>query len=354
MKIDKILIVNTFGIGDVLHTIPLLASLHRAYPASVIDCLVNRRVASFLGKNQSIRQCLVYERDEFVVEYKKSPIAYWRKWIDLFKCIRGESYDVVFDLSMNRNINVFLGLTGIPKRIGYNYKNRGQFLTHGVAFKGFEHQHVADYFLDLLKPLGIPPTVRKLDLAIDADDERWAQAWLSQQGLSSHQCIALLPGGGTSWGKNALFRRWSPSHFAQLADKVIAKSGTQLILMGDPTERSLCEEIVALMQQPAYIAAGDTNITQLSALLRHCRLAISNDGGPLHIAVASGVKTCSIFGPVNPEIYGPFPPEQHRVIQKNLPCQPCYRRFRMPACQHMSCLHTLTVNEVMKEVEKEL
>ena len=89
----------------------------------------------------------------------------------------------------------------------------------------------------------------------------------------------------------------------------------------------------------------------MAALFEQCRLAIVNDAGPLHVAVAVGVKTVSIFGPVDPKIYGPYPAEGHSVVQKDLPCQPCYRRFCMANCEHISCLSELSVEEVYRKVK---
>jgi len=69
------------------------------------------------------------------------------------------------------------------------------------------------------------------------------------------------------------------------------------------------------------------------------------------VAVSAGVKTVSIFGPVDPQVYGPYPMANHTVVQKLLPCQPCYRRFRMANCGHISCLGELSVEEVYRKVQ---
>jgi ADP-heptose:LPS heptosyltransferase len=68
--------------------------------------------------------------------------------------------------------------------------------------------------------------------------------------------------------------------------------------------------------------------------------------------VAAGTRTVSVFGPVDERVYGPYPPEGHLVVKKGVPCQPCYRRFRMTDCGHISCLQLLEVEEVWEAVEK--
>jgi len=99
---------------------------------------------------------------------------------------------------------------------------------------------------------------------------------------------------------------------------------------------------------------GKTSIGQFGALLSKCSLAIVNDGGPLHVAVAVGTRTVSIFGPVDEGVYGPYPNADHRVVKKEIPCRPCYRQFHRAICDHVSCLNDLGVEEVYQEVESAL
>jgi ADP-heptose:LPS heptosyltransferase len=78
---------------------------------------------------------------------------------------------------------------------------------------------------------------------------------------------------------------------------------------------------------------------------------IVNDGGPLHVAVAAGVQTVSIFGPVDENVYGPYPIGSHIVIKKEIACRPCYQRFRKAVCGHISCLSQITVEDVLERIE---
>jgi ADP-heptose:LPS heptosyltransferase len=124
--------------------------------------------------------------------------------------------------------------------------------------------------------------------------------------------------------------------------------------MGDQQEKELSQQVTLQCPYPIFDAVGQTSLLQMAALLQLCRLAIVNDGGPLHIAVAAGVKTASIFGPVDPVVYGPYPSEGHIVIKKGLACQPCYRQFRKADCSHLSCLRDLSVEEVFFKLERSL
>ena len=339
----KILIINPYGIGDVLFTTPVISNLRAAYPQAAIAYLANRRTADFIKFNPDIAQVFIYERDDFVGNY--------RKYLELFNSIKQEAFDLVFDFSLNSSFGFLSFACGIKKRVGFDYRGRGRFLTHRVSMVGFEQRHVIEYYLDLLRLIEIPVKTSQMKLDVPDKDVQWAQEWLTRHHIDPDRpLIAVLPGGGASWGKAAKYKRWAVPKYAHLIDKIIENFDAAIILMGDSKEEELCRDLVRLAHSPLHVAVGETSLLGLAALLMRCQVAILNDGGPLHMAVAVGVKTVSIFGPVDPHVYGPYPVSGHTVVQKKLPCQPCYRSFRMADCGHISCLGELSVEEVYRKV----
>ena len=340
----KVLIINPYGIGDVLFTTPVIRNLRDAYPQASISYLANRRTAEFIRSDPDIAQVFIYERDEFVGNYQK--------YFEMFKSISKEGFEMVFDFSLNSSFGFLSAACGIKKRVGFDYRKRGGFLTDRVFLSGFEEKHVIEYYLDLLRLVQVPVKVREMRMDVPARDIQWAGDWLKSHKIASTSpLIAVIPGGGASWGQAAKYKRWPAAKYADLIDKIIENFDAGIILMGDPKEEGLCREIAGLVHYPLHLAVGETSLLGLAALLKRCRGAILNDGGPLHVAVAAGVKTVSIFGPVDPRVYGPYPPSGHTVVQKDLPCQPCYRRFRMANCGHISCLNELSVQEVYRKVQ---
>ncbi len=340
----KILIINPYGIGDVLFTTPVISNLRLAYPQATIAYLANARTADFLKFNPDIAQVFVYERDEFVGKLQK--------YLELYNNIKQQKFDVVFDFSLNSSFGFLSAACGIKKRVGLDYRKRGQFLTDRVPVLGFEDKHVVEYYLDLLRLLGIPVKPMTMKLDVPSQEIQWAEGWINGHNIDSKKpLIAVLPGGGASWGKAAKNKRWAAHKYAQLIDKIIENFDAAIILLGDQKEEELCREVVSLAHFPIHCAVGETSLLGLAALLMRAKAAIVNDGGPLHVAVAVGTKTVSIFGPVDPQVYGPNPMANHAVVQKHLPCQPCYRRFRMANCSHISCLSELSVEEVYRKVQ---
>ncbi|MBF0570947.1 MAG: glycosyltransferase family 9 protein [Candidatus Omnitrophica bacterium] len=352
MNFKKILIINPYGIGDVLFTTPVISNLRRANPNAVIAYLANSRTADFLKHNPDINKIFVYDRDKFVEVYRQNPLKFAQKWALLFNDIRCEKFDVVFDFSLNNMFGFLSAASGIKRRIGFNYRGRGQFLTGKIKLAGFEDKHVVDYFLDLLGLVDVPVVERHLTLAVPSQDCSWAKDWILKSGIDVRKpLVAVFPGGGESWGKQARYRLWGAANYAQLVDKVIENFDAAVILLGDSKDKDLCREVSRLSHFALYDAAGQTSLLGLAALFKKCRAAIINDAGAVHVAAALGVKALSIYGPVDPNVYGPYPPVEHMTVQKGLPCQPCYRRFRMPYCSHISCLRDLSVEEVYRKVQ---
>ena len=143
----KVLIVNTFGIGDVLFSTPLIASLKAHDPNIALGYVANKRTADMLSHHKLIDHVFAYERDEFHHAYKHSKIKFLKKARSFLEEIKAHQYDVVIDLSMNTPTGLLMKMAGISERIGFNYKGRGKFLTTKIPFKGFEKKHVVEFYL---------------------------------------------------------------------------------------------------------------------------------------------------------------------------------------------------------------
>lgn len=349
----KILIINTFGIGDVLFTTPLVSNIKHIFPDCSIGFVCNARTYALLEKNPDVDKLFIYERDEFFAVYKKSRLQYWKKVQGLLNDIKREKYDLAFDLSLNGSMNFFTWRTGIKERVGLNYRNRSRFLTRKIDFDGFEGKHVVDYYLSLLNLIGHAPRPYEMTLPISTDDERWVdEIWRDKHIKPQDNVIGIVPGGGASWGKEAFYRQWPVENYAKLADKLIENFSAKIILLGDKNEIELCSKVQDFMKHPCLSLLGQATLSQYAALLKKCNLVVMNDGGPLHIATAAGANVVSLFGPVDEAVYGPYTSKRQTIVKKGLSCQPCYRRFRMSDCRHLSCLRTLTVDEVFLKASK--
>jgi len=351
----RILVINIFGIGDVLFTTPLLATLKEQVPDVYIGYVCNKRALGVLEGNPRIDKLFIYEKDDYRALYKKSKKEFVQTVLKELKALKNEKYDAVIDFSLNGMFSFLSWVAGIPERVGYNYKNRSCFLTAKYSLNGFEDKHVVEYYGQLLEHWGLEFETRPTEVTIDPTDHEWAMAALENSGCEKGEVlVGLIPGGGASWGPDARFRRWPPQQHARLADKIIENHGAKVILMGDPGEVELSVTVKKTMTQCVVDLTGKTTLGQYLALLSLCDLVVLNDGGPLHMAVAAGAKTVSLIGPVDQKVYGPYPPEGHRVVTANVACRPCYRKFRRADCHHISCLNDIPLEDVLYQVDQAL
>ncbi|MBF0384371.1 MAG: glycosyltransferase family 9 protein [Candidatus Omnitrophica bacterium] len=349
----KLLIVNIFGIGDVLFTTPIINNLKAFFPDLKLGYLCNRRTEEMLKRNKKLDKIHVYERDEFKALYKRSKPAYFLMIKDFIKELKEQGYDTAIDVSLNTFTSFLVWFIGVKNRYVINYKNRSFPLNNRIDIDGYEEKHVIEYYLDLLRVLDIPVLTKGIDIGINEQDLSWAEEFFKRNSLLQKKLVVgIVPGGGASWGKDAIYKRWPLEKYAKLADNLIENYGAEIILMGDKNEVGLCSSIAKLMRNKVFSACGDTTLFQFGALARRCNFCVLNDGGPLHVAVAAGARVVSVFGPVEEKVYGPYPAGHHLVVAKDIPCRPCYHRFKRASCEHVSCLKMLEAQEVLERIKK--
>lgn len=350
----RFLIINPFGIGDVLFTTPVIKAIKDSYTDSTIGYWCNERVRDILKNNSRIDKIFALSRGDLKKIYQKSKWGGICQFLSLVYKIKKANFDISLDVSLDHRYSLICKLSGIKKRVGFNFKKRGRFLTDKIDIAGYQDRHVVEYYLDLLRLLNINAQDKKLELFVTEQNKKQAVALLDSKGIDkSSLLIGIAPGAGASWGSDAVFKHWPVIRFAQLADKLIENLGARVLILGDEQEKQISEIIVSTMKHKAVDLTGKTNLEELSAIINNLDLLIANDGGPLHIAVALNKKTISFFGPVDLRVYGPYPPDEsrHIVLNKTLNCAPCYAGFRLNPClRNKECLEKIEVKDALDAV----
>ena len=353
---SKFLFVNPFGIGDVLFTTPLISAVKEAYPQSVIGYWCNERTASILKDNKDINKIYPLSRGDIKKIYNRSKIKGITETFSLLRAIKKERFDIALDFSLDHRYGFLCKVAGIPRRIGYDYKGRGRFLTDKLILDGYSQKHIVEYYLDLLSFLNIRQKQAGLKLTISEEAKNNAKRrLLKESGKEAGLLIGIAPAGGASWGKDAFRKHWPSGYFAALADKLASELKARIIILGDPSEKELCAKVVRNMKERAVDFSGRTTLEELPAIINHMDLLITNDAGILHVGVALKKKTLSFFGPVDPRVYGPYPTDDDRniALSSNLECEPCYRNFRMADCpKDIECLSSISVQEAFEAASK--
>ena len=231
-SLRRVLVVQPYGIGDLLFVTPVLRALRLLPSVEKVDLILGSRTDIVVKQNPHIDEIFSVDKDLF---HRQGNSKTFSDVIALGKKLRANRYDLLLDYSM-RGEYAFFGqfFLGVPKRAGFNYKRRGFFHTHRLAIpKGFHGRHVADYFCDLAERAGIRVEDRFLEFYLSDSDRLQAQQLLQEKFKryqvprslvpqylvpSGEKYIAVSAGGGESWGKDAHFKRWPPAFFAELID----------------------------------------------------------------------------------------------------------------------------------------
>ena len=356
----RALIVHPFGVGDALWITPVIRSLNK-HGVTHIDLLLGSRTREIFEHNPNINQ---------IFEWDKSPArTIFEKWLRfkkltvIFQQLWRNHYQVMLDFSLGSQY-AFLGqfLFWIPIRIGFNFKGRGRFLTHRAELSdGYTKKPVAEFYLDLLHFLNIHPTNKQTELSLNQEDFQNAAAILKQLGLNSEDSIlAIAPGGGESWGKDARLKRWPIQYFVQLAKELRQHHNSlceAILILGGANESQIASQFLEAFQgKSVYNLCGRVSIRTAAALIQRASFLLANDGGLVHIAHAVGTPVVAIYGPVDPEVYGPYPSNRKSLTMTHSgpACRPCYQRFRYQSeCRGVECLTMLTPNQILERLRLE-
>ncbi|MCX5709130.1 MAG: glycosyltransferase family 9 protein [Candidatus Omnitrophica bacterium] len=353
----RILVINPFGIGDVLFTTPLVRALEENYPHCFIGYWCNERVKTILENNKNIDRIFALSRGDLKKIFARSWFEGIAAAIKLFSQIKGCKFDTAFDFSLDHRYGLVARLAGIKTSIGYNYKGRGRFLTQRIGLEGYQNKHVVEYYSDLLRFAGISGKSKNLELTVSDENLKKAEDLLRSRGIRKGDlAIGIAPGAGASWGRDAGYKHWPALKFAQVADSLAKDLVAKVVILGDTGEEAIADVVInAAANQPIDLT-GKTTLDVLPGVIKNLKVLICNDGGPLHMAVALGVKTVSIFGPVDELVYGPYPPSpEHKVLKWDMKCRPCYKNFRMSACdKDRECLRSISVEQVLAGVKEVL
>jgi len=156
-KFSRILIVNPYGIGDVLFTTPLIRKVRQAFGHCYLACLLGSRTREILEKNPNVDEIFIFDKGKFD---KSSLNIRFKMLFSLLSVLRKRHFDLMFDISNAPEYSLFAKVfLRIKTRVGFDYKKRGRFLTHRLKLTGYQDKHIIEYYMDLARFLGIPQTI---------------------------------------------------------------------------------------------------------------------------------------------------------------------------------------------------
>jgi len=332
----NILVIKLSAVGDIILSTASLKTLRMKYPKARIAVLVGREGAAMIHGCPYIDDVIVYD-------YKgkeKGVKGFW----DLLKRLRKYRFDKIVDFQ-NTNRSHLVAFLCFP-RASYGYRNRkfGFLLSDGIPDDVKNIAPVQHQFR-VLNKLGIEFTDRvRIEMWPRPDDLVYAKELLHSEWIDekNHAVVGINISASERWPT----KNWPMKAMAELCD-LLAAQNIRAVITGMEKDIPMVKELKGYLKSKPAIFVGKTNLLQLSALISLCRVYVSCDSAPLHVAAAMKTPVVALFGPTSPERHLP-PGDKIKVIRRNLTCHPCYDA-KCKTAKHQ-CMKEITANEVYLEV----
>lgn len=334
--VRKILVLELWGIGDVVLATGALAALRSMYPEAEIHFLGKSYSNELLDKHCS--NAIVQEFSFPWTEGLKGKYHIlrwpWREMVELIKALRGNKYDIVLEPRGDIRNHVLMRLIGAKNNIGFSFGS-GWMLDSVAELPSKDSHRVEDWgrVLSILTGhyLGkVSPGLRLSEEEKSAVAEKYS---LMQVGWIGVHVAA---------SNNS--KQWPLERFERLIDEIVSRYPLiPVVVFVSPSGYG-----EGLRLPNKVTVARCSTLRELMAAIANCRALVALDGGPMHIGAALEVPVIALFGPTREQWFGPTG-DRHKVIVEN-ECEyrPCfdYCRYDSPRC-----MEGITVDRVIREVE---
>lgn len=328
-KIKKILVIKPAAIGDVLLSTPVMENLRSSFPDAEINFLTQKYCKEALTGNPFITRILTYD------------LRFDGGWF-IIKNIRKQKYDLVIDLFGNPRTALITFLSGAKYKAGYKFRHRAYAYNIKIDSRGGE-VHNTEFNLDSLRALGLEAKSFSPKFYINNIHIEFVNKFFADNGLNNRIVIGINPCG--SWQTKV----WYLDKFTELVNKLGSKYKF-LVFWGYEEEYKQAQELKNKTGNNVILIPA-VDIKYMGALLRKCKVFLTNDTGPMHIASALGVNVAAIFGPTNSQLQGPL--NTNSVVIKNevLSCLGC-NLTKIADCPNLhKCMAELEVGYVIEKLQ---
>ncbi|MCK4859697.1 MAG: glycosyltransferase family 9 protein, partial [Candidatus Omnitrophica bacterium] len=319
--LDKILLIRTDRFGEFILNIPAFRVVREEFPDSHIAVMVQPYAREIIEGNPDVNEIITYNSN------KQKGI--WQS-LKLICFLREKKFDLVIIFNPSKKFNIITFFAGIPKRVGYNRK-WGFLLTHKIEDKKYlGEKHEVEYNLDLVQAAGcklqatskekrtilypISYILYPIQISLKKEDEEFIERQLTENDVSKDESLlAIHP--FTSNPK----KQWAIENFVELAHKISQWKKTKVVIIGGKDERELSRKYFVNINVIDW--TGELSLRQTAVLLKRCKLLISCDSGPVHLAAAVETPAAVIFrsgiSGVGAKRWGPWG-KGHIIEKENL------------------------------------
>jgi heptosyltransferase-1 len=296
---SRTLIIQLARLGDLVQSLPAIASLTARYPHRSLDLLCPAPLADLARLFPGVGRVLEWDGPQ------------WHAWAESFvgggqasrldevgqylAGLTSEPYETAYVL--NQHPRAILAGTLLAAQVrGPHLRGPldeelspwASYLRHVARSRGANRIHLSDAFCGLC---GLTPPPASPRLTPPSQD---LPADLRDIGLSARQWIAVVVGAGDS-DRTIPVLVWTEWISAVLA----REPSCALVLVGSErdhgTSRAIQDGLSPMLAARLWDATGRTTLPQLATVLKRCHWAVGADTGPLHLATAVGTRTMGFY-----------------------------------------------------------
>ena len=379
----RILIRGTNWLGDAVMTTPALLRLRERFPDAHIALLTPEKLRELWLHHPAVNETISFAPGESVFSVGRK-LRRWGEAPDeparedarptkAIPKLRTGKFDLALVLPNSPRSAIETWLAGIPQRIGYVRPLRNFFLTQTVAPRAdavkmrkrsvaeIKHLisqlpapssrlpasvHQIHEYLHLVAVLGANPEPIAPQLFVTLEE---VEAVKKKFGLAeiTQPILGLNP--SAEYGPA---KRWPVERFIAAVREIQNRTNCVWLVFGGRGDLEIANQITSqLPSANSHLLnlAGKTSLRELMSLLKLCRVLLTNDSGPMHVAAALGTPVVVPFGSTSPQLTGPGLPgdPRHRLLKSDAPCSPCFQR-ECPI--DFRCLNGITVERVAAAV----
>lgn len=330
---DRILIIQTAFIGDVILATPLVEKLHRLFPAAKIDFLLRKGNASLLEGHPFISEVIVWDKKE-----KKSSNLF-----KIRKYIKSKRYDLIVNAHRFASSGFITAFSSAKKTTGFNKNPFSLFFSNKVKHligKPDNYIHEIDRNLALIGFLGNKERFLPKLYPSEKDFEK-----VKDHKTRQYVCIAPA---SVWFTKQYPFEKW-----IELIKSIDEKFN--IFLIGSETDAMLCDDLIKDSgRKNIFNLAGKLSFLQTAAMMSDAAMNYVNDSAPMHIASAMNAPVTVIYCSTVPAFgFGPLSEKSYIAeTEQQMECRPCgLHGFRECPERHFECAYSVDNNKLIASLK---
>lgn len=332
----RILIIRLSAIGDVIVTTPVTRALREQFPDAYLAWVVEQRAAGALEGNPYLDEVIIWDRPKGALPVKSLG--------EISQRLRKGRFDWAIDFQGLLRSGLLARLSGARKVVGNTQaKEHAHLLYHARVERRKDDLSSRQRCLDLLQPLGVTSSDRRMVAPVSDAEREAARALLTTEGVEPGAPYAcLVP--ATTWKQ----KHWFAESWSELADLLRDRMGLVPVLMGGPGDAALVEQIRSGSRAGCVVMAGKTSLKTAAALMQNAQVTVAVDTALMHLSVAVGTPTVGVCGASWWHGFKDY--DRFALVREEMACSPCLHR---PTCGgRFDCMRALTASRVLEAAAK--